>query len=418
MQMGEVADAVIINTCTVTENADIECRKIIRRAKRSSPNAFIGVTGCYAQLQPEAIASIDGVNAVFGAQEKFDIPRYVENRSADSSPEIFVQDLPATLDFHSAYSADSDSRTRAFLKLQDGCDYSCSFCTIPLARGASRSLGFRQIESQLQHLARSGYDEVVLTGINLGEYRSDSGETFSDVVKMIAELRPPFRVRISSIEPNKLKPEIIETVATSEVFCKSFHIPLQSGSPEILRLMKRRYKQDHYRELVANIKSLIPDCAIGADVITGFPGEGEVEFQETVNFIESLPISYLHAFTYSERADTPAKNYENPVTVQLRRQRTKKLRLLSTAKQERFYKEQIGSTRKVIAERHLPDENVWVGYTENYVRVKFPAPEVLVSRNIEVNVVSAEPEFVRGELASLPAIVGSHAGYIALNVVS
>jgi threonylcarbamoyladenosine tRNA methylthiotransferase MtaB len=394
VRFGEPCDALIINTCTVTENADTECRKLIRRGLKISPKAFVGVTGCYAQLQPEEIASIDGVDAVFGAKEKFNIPSLVGSFNKRDVPEIFVDDTE-DLEFIPATYSEHDTRTRAFLKMQDGCDYSCSFCTIPMARGGSRSMPFDMIESQLDRLVQAGFHEIILTGINLGEYKAPTGERLIDILKLVANLNVQIRFRLGSVEPNKVNQEIIELIANTPSICPHFHIPLQSGSPEILRQMKRRYKADYYADLVHSIKSAIPHAGIGADVITGFPSETSEQFDETYNFISKLPISYLHVFTYSERTNTPASIIDNKVPVSIRRQRTTQLRSLSYDKRYEFYKENIGEVRTVIPESYSPQTNSWSGYTENYIRAEFQAPPTYIQRPTLVRLDSIEGEIMR-----------------------
>jgi threonylcarbamoyladenosine tRNA methylthiotransferase MtaB len=398
VDFGEPTDAVLINTCTVTENADTECRKIIRRALRTSPNAFVGVTGCYAQLQPEEIASVVGVDAVFGAQEKFKIPQIITDFKKLETPQIFVNEFSDEIEFVGAKSGDNDSRTRAVFKIQDGCNYNCSFCTIPLARGGSRSMDFGKIEEAFKDLEKSGYSEIVLSGINLGDYTGKNGEKFSEVVKLIDSLDTNARVRISSIEPNLLKPEILKTVAKSDVFCPHFHIPLQSGSPEVLKLMRRRYKASYYEELILKIKAEMPHCCIGVDVIVGFPGETDEFFEETYNFLKSLPISYLHVFTYSERENTPAAIFNNKIQPQVKKARTARLRALSAFKKSEFYASQIGSERTVIPETYNAETGRWIGWTENYVRVEFEAPAVLVQKPMRVVLKEMLGEHVLAEL--------------------
>jgi threonylcarbamoyladenosine tRNA methylthiotransferase MtaB len=419
---GEQADAVIVNTCTVTENADKECRQIIRRALRISPQAFIGVTGCYAQLQPEEIASIEGVDAVFGAKEKFNIPRLVGSFQKFDTPRCFVDELGGDeLEFVEAQSSDGDSRTRAFLKLQDGCNYKCSFCTIPLARGASRAMDFAFIPEKIRRLEEAGYREVVLSGINLGDYRAPTGETFTDVVRRIEELQPRLRVRISSIEPNLLTPEIIEIIAGSSVFCPSFHIPLQSGSPDILRLMRRRYKAEQYRDLIFSIKAAMPHAAIGADVIVGFPTESDAHFEETFAFLHSLPVSYLHVFSYSERENTPAAELSfsgGGVSPAVRSERSRRLRGLSTKKKHAFYRSQLGAERVAIPERRNPETGLWIGWTENYARVEFPAEAALVQAPARVRLEEISPngETILASFVEAGATAASPARYIPLLV--
>lgn len=405
---GTAADAIIINTCTVTENADRECRQIVRRALRVSPNAFVGVTGCYAQLQPEEIASIEGVDAVFGAKEKFRIPDLVSNFQKFDTPQCFVSELDDSIEFVEAHSAEHDSRTRAFLKLQDGCNYKCSFCTIPLARGKSRSMDFSWIPSKIRDLERAGYHEVVLSGINLGDYKAASGERFEDVVRLIDLMQPNLRVRISSIEPNLLTQNIIDIVAASSVFCPSFHIPLQSGSPEILRLMRRRYKAEHYADLVRRITSAMPDAAIGVDVIVGFPGETDSHFEETFALLHALPVSYLHVFSYSERENTPAAEYSaagQSVPHAKRAERSKRLRMLSAKKKLEFYRSQCAAekpARIAIPEQRNRETGLWSGWTENYVRVQFEGAATMLQQPVQVRLSHTDGETVFAKLVGMP----------------
>ncbi len=396
---GEPADVVLINTCTVTETADAECRKLIRRAVRLWPNAFIGVTGCYAQLKPEEVARLEGVSAVFGNQEKGYLVELIERlRQLGGGPHVLVSPFHTPC-FQPARSADEDSRTRAFLKIQDGCSYRCSFCTIPAARGPSRSMPFEQLTEHIHALAAAGYREVVLTGINLGTYRAPTGERLIDVLRLLERIAPPFRIRLSSIEPNLLTPEIIELVARSEHFCPHFHIPLQSGSPEILRRMRRRYTAEQYRRLVLTINERIPGCAIGADVLTGFPGETEEHFEQTYRLVEELPISYLHVFTYSEREGTPAATLPHPVPQRVRKARTHQLRLLSDLKRQQFYRSALGSLRTVIPETYNPTTGMWEGWTENYIRVRFAAPPTLPHEPLAIRLCWLEADAVVGVVA-------------------
>lgn len=374
---GDEADCLIINTCTVTENADTEARKIIRRTLKHSPNAFIGVTGCYAQLQPEEIASIDGVDAVFGTKEKFEILKAISSFEKTETPKVFVSDEEEITEFNESFSFEADSRTRAFLKIQDGCNYNCSFCTIPLARGASRSMPFNQILPRIREIEKSGYNEIVLTGINLGDYTFEQYK-FVDVIRLIESSNVQSRFRISSIEPNLLTQEILEIVLSSSKFCQHFHIPLQSGSSEILGKMRRRYKVQQYRDLIHRIKEMNNDTCIGVDVIVGFPGETNQHFEETFRFLEELPISYLHVFTYSERENTPAKGFEHPVPYTVRKQRTARLRQLSEVKKNEFYTSQLGLKKIVIPEKYDNENGIWNGYTENYVKVYFTAPKSII----------------------------------------
>lgn len=403
VEFGQPADAVIINTCTVTENADRECRQVIRRALRHSPKAFVAVTGCYAQLQPEEIASIDGVDAVFGAKEKFAMTQHVRDFSKIATPQIFVSELQDDLEFVEAQSGENDSRTRAFLKIQDGCNYNCSFCTIPMARGGSRAMPFGRIAEKLRDIEQAGYHEVVLSGINLGDYKAPTGEKFVDVVRHIDALQPRLRARISSIEPNLLTPEILGIVAQSRVFVPHFHIPLQSGSPAILRLMRRRYKAENYSNLVLAIREAMPHCAIGVDVIVGFPGETDEHFEETFRFLHDLPVTYLHVFNYSERENTPAAVYDGKVPPQVKKERIHRLRTLSALKKNEFYRSQCGSERVVIPEQRDPATGRWTGWTDNYVRVEFAADSTLLQMPVRVRLLELHGEHVLGGLAETPA---------------
>ncbi|MGQ9819880.1 MAG: tRNA (N(6)-L-threonylcarbamoyladenosine(37)-C(2))-methylthiotransferase MtaB [Candidatus Kapaibacteriales bacterium] len=384
VEFGSPSDTVIINTCSVTNLADLDCRKIIRRALRANPKAFVAVTGCYAQLKPDEIAKIEGVDAIFGTKFKFDIPLLIDKFEKLDKPLIFVAPTHEHLPYHSAISVDNESRTRIVFKLQDGCDYTCTYCTIPLARGKSRSMPFDQVRRKIIELQDSEYEEVVLSGINLGEYQSTTGETFLDVVKLIVSLQPRQRFRISSIEPNKLSDDILNIIANSDVFCPHFHIPLQSGSEEILRKMRRRYNTRLYANLIEKIKLLMADASIGVDVITGFPGENPEHFEETYNFLEGLPVSYLHVFTYSERSGTPAANFQEIVPLPKRKERTNILRKLSELKRRQFYESQLNKTLTVIPEEYNNSTGLWKGWSQNYVRIEFPAPADLDKKRVDV----------------------------------
>lgn len=396
----EKSDIVLVNTCTVTHRADADCRKIVRRALRRSPNAFVGVLGCYAQLQPEQLAKIEGVDAVIGTKHKFEIPNLIENFNKNTKTEIFVSDLDDA-PFHTSAVSDNTGRTRAVLKIQDGCDYHCSFCTIPLARGHSRSMPYDQIAKEMQGLIDDGYREVVLSGINLGDYKTDDGMKFVDALKLIDQQSGDMRIRISSIEPNLLTEEVLEVVANSENIVPHFHIPLQSGSQELLRMMKRRYKATYYYDLVLRIKEVMPHCCIGVDVIVGFPGETDELAQETYDFLNGLPISYLHVFTYSERENTKAINFDGVVPHDVRKERTHQLRDLSDRKRLEFDESQVGTERVVIPEMYNEQNGMWRGWTENYVNVIFPAPADLpqVPHKIQINNMIESRVF--GELTEL-----------------
>lgn len=369
----EQADIYVINTCSVTENADKECRQLVRRIRRRSPESFVVITGCYAQLQPEAIAAMEGVDLVLGAAAKFNLTDHLKNLSRTGSALICSCDIDEVQDFHTAFSR--QDRTRTFLKVQDGCDYSCTFCTIPMARGRSRSQTIPKVLEQAEQLAKEGVQEIVLTGVNLGDFGiSPEGKRthqFSELVRALDQQAAVPRFRISSIEPNLLHPEIIETVAASSCFMPHFHVPLQSGSNTILASMRRRYRRELYAERVAHIKSLMPHAAIGVDVIVGYPGEDQKAFRETADFLQDLDITYLHVFTYSERENTPAAAMPHAVPVAERNQRNKILRHLSYRKQMLFQEQFTGTTRRVLWEDH-EKEGMMEGYTDNYIRVKTP----------------------------------------------
>jgi len=377
----EVADVYVINTCSVTENADKECRQLVRRIQRQAPESFVVITGCYAQLKPQEIAEIPGVDLVLGAAEKFNLVQHWSTLTTGDATKICSCDIETVSGFHASYSV--NDRTRTFLKVQDGCDYSCTFCTIPLARGKSRSDSIRNVVQQSITLEKNGVKEIVLTGINLGDFgKGEVGgrkheENFFDLVKALdAETKIP-RYRISSIEPNLLTNEIIEWVAKSNQFMPHFHIPLQSGSNAVLKLMQRRYATDLYEDRIAQIKKLMPHACIGVDVIVGSPGETEAYFKETMDFLHALDISYLHVFTYSERAMTKALNIKPVVPMQVRHERNKIARNLSYQKLQYFTAQQVGQTRKVLFEspKLVKDrEGIMMleGYTDNYIKVETP----------------------------------------------
>ena len=371
----EEADVYVINTCSVTENADRECRQLVRRIQRRSPGSTVVVTGCYAQLKPSEIAGIPGVDLVLGASEKFEIARHLREYTRGDSAKVCSCDIADVKGFHSSYSL--ADRTRTFLKVQDGCDYNCSFCTIPLARGRSRSDRISNVVRQAEALALQGTKEIVLTGVNLGDFGKgpDGGdahtEDFLGLCQALDGVDGIERFRISSIEPNLLHPEVVAFVAGSRRFMPHFHIPLQSGSNAILGRMRRRYRRELYAERVSLIKSGMPDCAIGVDVITGFPTEGDVEFRETLDFLDGLDVSYLHVFTYSERENTKALEWDDVVPKSVRQERTKVLRNLSYMKMRFFTESQRGNRRPVLFEKG-DGEGIMGGYTDNYIRVTTP----------------------------------------------
>ncbi len=368
----ESADIYVINTCSVTENADKECRQLVRRIQKQNSDAVIVITGCYAQLKPKEIAEIPGVDLVLGAAEKFNLSNHLKDFSKGDATKICSCDIAEVTDFNSSFSV--TDRTRTFLKVQDGCDYSCSFCTIPMARGKSRSNTIENVVKQAMHIAEQGVKEIVLTGVNLGDFGIIDGQRTTDFYALCKELDKVegiSRFRISSIEPNLLTDDIIKLVADSNKFMPHFHIPLQSGSNTILGLMRRRYKRELYAEKIATIKHLIPDCAIGVDVIVGFPAESDQEFQETFEFLHNLDISYLHVFTYSERNNTKAIDIKPVIPVHIRNERNKILRNLSYQKMQYFRASQCGRQRTVLFEQE--DRNgMMEGYTDNYIRITTP----------------------------------------------
>lgn len=386
----ELADVYVINTCSVTENADKECRQLVRRIQRKSPESLVVITGCYAQLKPAEIASIPGVDLVLGAGEKFNISSHLKELTKGDSAKISSCDIDAVQDFHASFSV--TDRTRTFLKVQDGCDYNCSFCTIPMARGKSRSNSIDKVIAQATELAEKGVREIVLTGVNLGDFglqpaadsidKMERKENFFQLVQALDGVQGIDRFRISSIEPNLLTNDIIAFTASSRAFMPHFHIPLQSGSNTILGKMRRRYKRELYAERVELIKKLMPYCAIGVDVIVGFPGETDVEFKETFDFLHSLDISYLHVFTYSERDNTHALELKPVVPVSVRHERNKALRQLSYMKMQYFTQQHQGQTRKVLFE-HQDKEGMMEGYTDNYIRVETPFRQEWVNQLVD-----------------------------------
>lgn len=389
-EFDDKADIYVINTCSVTDNADKECRQLVRRIQRRSPESFVVITGCYAQLKPKEIAEIPGVDLVLGAAEKFNIAQHIRELSKGDSAKICSCDIEEISEFHSSWSV--NDRTRTFLKVQDGCDYNCSFCTIPMARGKSRSDSIENVIMNVQQLAAAGVKEIVLTGVNLGNFRpftsqrgkssKEEQDNFFSLIKELEKIEGIQRYRISSIEPNLLTNEIIEFVTNSDKFMPHFHIPLQSGSNKILGLMRRRYKRELYAERVKLIKTLMPHCAIGVDVIVGFPGETETEFKETFDFLHSLDISYLHVFTYSERDNTHALTLKPVVPMNIRHERNKTLRNLSYMKMQYFTEQHAGQTRKVLFESNSKNA-MMEGYTDNYIRITAPYQQELVNEIVD-----------------------------------
>ncbi|MEL7531304.1 MAG: tRNA (N(6)-L-threonylcarbamoyladenosine(37)-C(2))-methylthiotransferase MtaB [Bacteroidota bacterium] len=366
-----VADVYVVNTCSVTENANKKCRNIIRQALKLNPEAYVIVVGCYAQLKPTEIAQIPGVDLVLGAGDKFRIMELVEDFTKEPNPCVYNSEIQEVNGFVDAYSL--GDRTRSFLKIQDGCDYKCAFCTIPLARGKSRSDSQENILRNAANLAQKGIKEIVLTGVNIGDYGKDQPGTFFDIVKMLdtaPELAGIERIRISSIEPNLLNNDIIAYVAQAQRFMPHFHIPLQSGNNELLAKMRRRYKRELYVDRVQTIKSLMPDACIGVDVIVGFPGETEAHFEDTYQFLTELDISYLHVFSYSERENTVAINMDGVIPLKERHARSKRLRMLSHKKRRVFYEGFVGQERPVLFEGKADPSGMMHGFTDNYIKVE------------------------------------------------
>ncbi|MEI2737990.1 MAG: tRNA (N(6)-L-threonylcarbamoyladenosine(37)-C(2))-methylthiotransferase MtaB [Chitinophagaceae bacterium] len=394
-EFDDLADVYVINTCSVTDNADKECRQLVRRIQRKAPESFVVITGCYAQLKPKEISEIPGVDLVLGASEKFNIARHIRELAKGDSAKICSCDIEEVSGFHSSWSV--NDRTRTFLKVQDGCDYNCSFCTIPMARGKSRSDSIENVVKNAEHLAKHGVKEIVLTGVNLGDFGkgpdgagttisiSSREENFFGLIKKLDKVEGIRRYRISSIEPNLLTNEIIEFVANSDKFMPHFHIPLQSGSNKMLSLMRRRYKKELYAERVALIKTLMPHCAIGVDVIVGFPGETDEDFKETFDFLHALDISYLHVFTYSERDNTLALSIKPVVPMNIRHERNKTLRNLSYMKMQYFTEQHAGQIRKVLFEGE-DKKSMIEGYTDNYIRITTPYREKWVNEIVDWNI--------------------------------
>lgn len=409
VEFNQAPDIFIINTCSVTDNADKKCRKIVREAQKINPDGYVAIIGCYAQLKPQEIAEIEGVDAVLGAAEKFRLVELLDgfNKQPTGRARVFSTNIEDVLDYHAGYSL--NDRTRTFLKVQDGCDYPCAYCTIPLARGASRSDTVENVVRAAREIAKRGRSagavkEIVLTGVNIGDFGLHEGqrtETFFGLVQALDAVESIARFRISSIEPNLLTDEIIDFVARSRRFVPHFHVPLQSGSNPMLGLMRRRYRRELYAERVARIKELMPNACIGVDVIVGHPGETEAYFRETYQFLADLPISYLHVFTYSERPNTLALTMTPVVAAAQRAERSKMLHSLSEKKRRAFYESQLGRTATVLFEEDVNEGNMQ-GFTENYVRITARYDPLLINELKEVTLTEingqglvevVEPEF-------------------------
>ncbi|MDA9597001.1 tRNA (N(6)-L-threonylcarbamoyladenosine(37)-C(2))-methylthiotransferase MtaB [Flavobacteriaceae bacterium] len=398
---GSPADLYVINTCSVTENADKKFKGLVKKALKQNPDAFVAAIGCYAQLQPQALAAIDGVDLVLGATEKFKLVDYLGDLTKKPMGDIHSCEITSANHYESSFSL--DDRTRAFLKVQDGCDYKCTYCTIPRARGISRSDSLENVIRQALEISQKGIKEIVLTGVNIGDYgKGEYGNkkhenTFLDLIGALDEIEDLKRIRISSIEPNLLTDKIIDFVSQSRTFVPHFHVPLQSGNDEVLKKMKRRYLSELYQDRVAQIKSLMPDACIGGDVIVGFPDETDARFLETYNFLVDLDISYLHVFSYSERPNTAAVDFPGKISHSVRNKRSKMLRGLSVKKRRAFYESQLGSTVKVLFENENKKGYI-NGFSENYVKVRTPWNPDLTNRIEQVSLQSIDKEgFVRIE---------------------
>ncbi len=400
VKFDEGADIYVINTCSVTDFADRKCRQVVRRALKNSPSAYVVVIGCYAQLKPESIAAIPGVDLVLGAAEKFRILEFInELTKVPGKGMVRAGAVKGANDFVDAFSF--GDRTRSFLKVQDGCDYKCSFCTIPLARGKSRNDTIENVVQNAKAIAGLGVKEIVLTGVNIGDFGNGSEvieegltkreASFIDLIKALDEVEGIKRFRISSIEPNLCTDEIIAFVAQSSRFVPHFHMPLQSGNNKQLRMMRRRYRRELYAERVSHIKSLLPDCCIGVDVIVGFPGETEEDFLETYRFINALEVSYLHVFTYSERPNTPAAQFGDVVPLAERRRRNKMLTILSDKKRRHFYEKHLGKEKPILFELHR-DKTLMSGFTDNYIKIVAPFDSEMINEVVpaKLNTINAE----------------------------
>ncbi|MBI3141800.1 MAG: tRNA (N(6)-L-threonylcarbamoyladenosine(37)-C(2))-methylthiotransferase MtaB [Bacteroidetes bacterium] len=383
----QAADVYVINTCSVTDHADRKCKKVVREAKRLNPKSKVVIIGCYAQLKPEEILGIEGVDGVFGAAEKFDLPAKLQELTGGKV--LYNSPIKHVTSFHAAYSL--GERTRTFLKVQDGCNYFCAFCTIPLARGRSRSDTIPSVLSQARQIAQQGIREIVLTGVNLGDFGYPNNETFIDLIRALDDVEGIDRFRISSIEPNLLTPEVIDFVSTSGRFAPHFHIPLQSGSDKILQSMRRRYERKLYRDRVERIIKAMPHACIGVDAIVGFPGETQAEFNDTYTFIRDLDIAYLHAFSYSERPNTTALRLDGRVPNGERTARREMLQILSEKKKRAFYLGHLNTTRKVLFESKV-EAGFLYGHTDNYIYVKVPYDPALVHDLVPVRLQSLDDQ--------------------------
>jgi threonylcarbamoyladenosine tRNA methylthiotransferase MtaB len=391
VELGEPADVVLLNTCSVTERADRECRQLIRRALRKSPGAFVLVTGCYAQLAPEEVASIEGVDLVLGTKEKFSIFEFAGRFQKGTAPRVCVSEVGTADTFGPALSTTAGDRTRGYLKIQDGCDYHCAFCTIPLARGESRSQSIGESVRQAEQLVRQGFKEIVLTGVNVGDYGRKQGDDLLGLLGRLVTVAGLHRIRISSIEPNLLKTDLLDFIAQHPVICRHFHIPLQSGSDTVLKRMRRRYVTKQYADLIYRVREQFPESGVGADVIVGFPGETPQEFQETYEFLTDLPVSYLHVFTYSERPHTPAAALPEQVVPHERSSRNAVLRMLSERKRMDWCRNMVGRRVHVLTESTV-EEGRRYGFTDAFLRVGVDAESARENSLVKVHITDAHHE--------------------------
>lgn len=392
------ADVYVINTCAVTKSAEKECRQIVRRVQRLNPDALIIVTGCYAQLRPGDFTTIDGVDLILGNNEKNDILKFIDSFEKTGTAHIYRRPLEELGGgFTPAMSSDADSRTRAFLKIQDGCDYHCTYCTVPLARGSSRSMPVPDVINRFEMLLLQGYREIILTGVNIGDYRDGGKDTLFDLLLNLTALDGEFRIRLSSIEPNLLSDDLIRLIYESEKIASHFHIPLQSGSGKILKLMKRRYAVSQFTSRIDTIFNKDKTAGIGVDVITGFPGESEKDFEQTYSLLESLPVSYLHVFSYSERPSTEAVKLPGKVPVDMAKKRTGKLRELGERKKNDFMKKAVGTKVNVLFE-HTANDNLMKGFSDNYIRVAAPFNEQYINNIVRVKLSDMREGFCYGEI--------------------
>jgi len=385
VDFNENADIYIINTCSVTKKADKKSEQFIKKARKQNPDAQIVVMGCYAQLQPDKIASIDGVDLILGSNEKFQVMDYLKNRTNSSQPEIHSCNIENAADYYPSFSY--GDRTRSFLKIQDGCDYHCSYCTIPLARGNSRNQNIESIVSEAEQIGQTEVKEIILTGVNIGDFGKTTGESFLDLIKSLDQVKGVERIRISSIEPNLLSNKIIDFVKHSEKFLPHFHIPLQSGCNAILAQMRRRYKRELFQDRVAYIRQEIPDAFIGVDVIVGFPGEDEEKYNETYEFLGNLNASFYHVFSYSQRPNTLAAEMGQQIPKETINQRSKELQYLAEQKEKAFYKENLGNTRPVLFENYQKDNQMF-GFTDNYIKIETPYNPELTEQVAQVKLKS------------------------------